>query len=67
MKYIKQLPALSLLFLATACASSEQENTTTPLTTTPADTTSMQTVQQPIVPAANTVALNPAHGMPGHR
>ncbi len=67
MKYIKQLPALFLLLFATACASSKEEKTTTPLTTTPVDTTSLQTVQQPTAPATNTVALNPAHGMPGHR
>ena len=67
MKYIKQLPALFILLLTTACASSDEENTTTPLTTTPADTTSKQTVQQTTAPATTTVALNPAHGMPGHR
>ncbi len=67
MNYIKQLSALILIIFASACGNTEEESITTPLTTTPADTTTIQTVQQPIAPVANTVALNPAHGMPGHR
>lgn len=61
------MPAL-LLLLATGCASSEEKSTTTPVTTTPAATTPIQPAQQPATaPATNAVALNPAHGMPGHR
>ncbi len=68
MNYIKRLPALLLLLLATGCAGSEEKTTTTPVTTTPPATTPIQPVQQPATaPAVNTVALNPAHGMPGHR
>lgn len=70
MNYIKQLPAL-ILFLAAGCASGEEkQSTTTPAATlpsTPAASTTMQPVQQPAAPAKGNVALNPAHGLPGHR
>lgn len=67
MNHIKRLCALLLIILASACDNTEDKSTTTPLTTIPADTTTKQPVQQPTVPATGTVALNPAHGMPGHR
>ena len=65
---MKQLPALLMIILASGCGNTEEESVTTPLTTTPADTTTpIQPVQQPTAPVTTTVALNPAHGMPGHR
>ena len=71
MFYTKQLPALFLLFVLSACSNGiEEGNTIAPAktNTTPNNTISTQPVQQQTTaPAANDVALNPAHGQPGHR
>lgn len=48
-------------------SSSTQTNTTVPTNTIPAATAPViNTTQQPIKPSPTTVALNPAHGQPGH-
>lgn len=63
MQLQKQLTAITLLLILNSCANNSDDNTTT----APVQP-SKPAVTQP-APAANTtnVALNPAHGQPGHR
>ena len=69
MKQYKQLPALLLLSFLTACGNGMEEGSAkTPVTTTVPPVTIQPAQQQQTAPAATTtVALNPAHGQPGHR
>lgn len=65
------LPAIFLLVLAGCSNGLEEGKSTAPATTAPAipsNTVTIQPVQQQqTAPATGQVALNPAHGMPGHR
>lgn len=70
MSYTKQLPAFIFLFILSSCSNGiEEGNKIAPAktNTTPDNTISTQPVQQTTAPAATDVALNPAHGQPGHR
>ena len=71
MKVLNYFSALLLIAFATACGNAaEQGYTADPVKPTVTDTSKTKQVIQPPTTApaiTETVALNPAHGQPGHR
>ncbi len=71
MKFLNYFSAIVLIAFASACGNAaEQGYTTDKVKPTAADTTKTIPVTQPQAAApapTGTVALNPAHGQPGHR
>ena len=73
MTYYKQLPALLLVSLLSACANGLEEGSakTQATTTAPPPVTIQPAKQQaqstPVTASTNTAGLNPPHGQPGHR
>lgn len=73
MTYYKQLPALLLVSLLSACGNGLEEGSAkTQATTTPPPPVTIQPAKQqaqpaPVTASTNKAGLNPPHGQPGHR